>query len=523
MEPYKGGRDSTRLSLAMDLFILACILISCAAVPLEYIFPEHLTFFTYTEFVFAAIFIVEYVLRWYSSANRLIYPFTLYALIDLIAIVPSLLMLCEEMLLLRAFRGMRLLRLVRLLRLLRLLKFLRYGFLIYRGMISFRIWFSVLNYQYRLRQLGRLFFYGVLIWIIGAHLLFFTESLITEEAGPFSDYGKSYWNILIVLISGIEDKEPISTLGRVEVTIFLIAGIIVVGMLTAEIVSILVRKVHRAGKIAIKPPEGVMKHHIVILGENSNLDNVIRQVNAALDGKYFFLIISPIAEELKIPDPVIYKKVFAISGDPVKEEVLTRADIDHALRVVLLSMRDPSQSTVSIDNRTLMIALAVASRKRGIPMTVELLSGESLHYAKNLAGADFILSRHYIERLASQAVLHPGVTEIYNELMTFTGDSCEFYTVPVPSHLVGKTFKEAQLYFLDHDEEAIVVIGVDFSSPEEPNTRFWINPINCQDQLPPSEIILDAKDHLIIIAYELPSFAAMAEEDLWSGKRLSRS
>ncbi len=41
MEPYAGRPDSTRLSLAVDLVVLACILVSCALVGVEHLYPEH--------------------------------------------------------------------------------------------------------------------------------------------------------------------------------------------------------------------------------------------------------------------------------------------------------------------------------------------------------------------------------------------------------------------------------------------------------------------------------------------------
>ena len=50
-------------------------------------------------------------------------------------------------------------------------------------------------------------------------------------------------------MSGIEDKEPISLLGRIEVTAMMVVGIVIVGMLTGEIVAILVKKAQRVGKV----------------------------------------------------------------------------------------------------------------------------------------------------------------------------------------------------------------------------------------------------------------------------------
>ncbi len=518
MDPYQGGSDATWLSLFTDVFILFCILISCALIPLEYLYPAYETLLMRMEFFFVTIFSIEYLLRWYASPSRRKYPFTFYAVIDLAAILPSLLMLSSKFLLLRAIRGIRLLR---LLRLMRLIQFFHYRFAIYRGYIQFRTSFDTFADRYRLRQLSQLFFWALIAWIAGSNILYVTESFIVQNQGPFSGYWISYWNIIIVLISGIEDKEPLSLIGKIEITLFLITGIIVVGMLTGEIVSILVRRMQRLGKVSVKPPGSSPIEHILILGSNAHLDNIVCQLYSALKGRYFFLLVSPDAEELKVTDKSIYKRVMAYSGNPIQHNVLEDVNVDQALRVIVLSSED-GLSPQSRDNQALMTTLAVTSRKKGIPMVVELKTLDSLTYVQELEGIDFVVSRHYVERLACQAVLNPGVTAIYDELMNFTEYDSEFYTIPVPEDLIGQTFKDAQLFFLDNDPETVTPVGIDRSPHELPNTHFWINPIDGTNGFRDESSVLNSEDRLIVIAYERPSFATIEREKLWSGKVLFR-
>ncbi len=515
MDPFEGGPESTWLSLIVDLFILFCIVASCAIILLEFLYPDRADLLLRCEYGFVSIFVVEYFLRWYSAPNRRMYPFEFYALIDLAAILPTLLTLNGQLMLLRMLRGFRLLRL------LRLIEFFRYRFLIYRSINLFCTWFGSFNYQYRLQQLRNLFLWVTLAWILGANLLYFTELLNGIEDGPYSLYWQTYWHIIIVLISGIEDKEPVSLLGRVEVTLLLIVGIIIVGMLTAEIVSILVKRIQRIGMVAVKPPNARLSNHIVILGTNSHLDHILHQLYAALKGKYYFLIVSPDAENHKISDPLIYKRVLARSGDPVQMKILDESDVDSALRVAVLAA-DENLPPQSIDNKTLMITLAVACRRKGIPMVVELKTRESMSYAKQLPGIDFVVGGRYVEYLACQAVLNPGVTEIYYELMNFIREDNELYTIPLPSHLVGKSFQDAQLHFLDYDQESIVLIGVDRSPPDAPHTRFWINSGVTQKGLSNTNLILNAGDNLIVMAYERPFHPAFEKEEIWSGKIIYR-
>lgn len=523
MEPYKGGANATSASLVMDIFIIMSILFSCALIPLSFIYPEYEPLFWKMEIGFTLIFCMEYLLRWYSAPSRLRYPFDKFAIIDLLAILPTLLTIYAEMLMLRIVRGVRLLRLLRLLRLIRLLKFFRYGFLIYRGVVSSTIWFSTFREKYRVSALERLFVLTLSFWIIGSNLLYFTESSISKGSGPFSDYWSSYWHTIIVLISGIEDKEPLSILGRIEVTVLLIAGICIVGMLTGEIVSMLVKRIQRAGMINLKPPKSKLKQHIVIFGNNIHLDNVVRQINAAVRGRHYILLVSKKAHVLKVTDPKIYKNVLALQGDPLQRNVLEKACLDKALRVVVLTDKAYTGEPVERDRQTLMEALAAYGHNRNIPMIVELKAEESLRYARILDEVEFMVSRYYGEKLAAQAVINPGVTEVYNSLMNFTDDSNEFYTIPAPPELVGKSFKQAQHYFLDIDDESLTLIGIDRSPEKHPNTEFVLCPVSPKTGITPTELVIGRDDHLILIAFERLSFGEINKEDLWSGRILARS
>jgi len=495
LDPYE---DENRivpqaLSIQVDVFIMGCILCSCLLIPLEYYLPEYESVYWKCELAFTSLFALEYVTRWYCASDRSKYPFTRYAIIDLVAILPAVLMISSKFMVFRLARG------IRFLRLLRLLKIFRYNVLIHQSINNLRIWFASFREQYRLHQLGNLFRLYFVAWIIGANLLYFTESHFASSLSPYAGYFKSYWNIIIVLISGIEDKEPLSVAGRVEVTVLLIAGICVVGMITGEIVSILVRKIERKGKVTIKPALTALSKHIVIFGNNTHLDYILHQIHAAFNGLYYILIVSPDAEQLKITDPEVYKKVMALQGDYRSPEVLKCACLDTAYRAIVLSEEMQGASTVRRDKHTLMHTLAVVSKNTSLPVTVQLNDKSTLKYTAPLASAEFIVSRNYLETLLSQAVLNPGITNIYRSLMTFSQDSNEFYKIPINGDADFKTFKDAQRYFLNSDIE-IVPIGIyqsSVSSSKGLDHTCCLNPVSKKTRLARG-------DSLAVIAYQDP-------------------
>lgn len=122
----------------------------------------------------------------------------------------------------------------------------------------------------------------------------------------------------------------------------------------------------------------------------------------------------------------------------------------------------------------------------------------------------------------SQAVLNAGVTEIYDELMTFSAHTNELYRVSIPKDLVGKTFREAQEYFLDHDDEAVLPVGIDPDGQTRAYSDFRLCVGDETGTTPLADHVLSTNDRLIVCAFERPSFDARNPEDAWQGDELPR-
>ncbi|MGM0418912.1 MAG: TrkA-related ion transporter [Thermodesulfobacteriota bacterium] len=475
---------------AAEKFIFACIIISCIIIPLDYLIPEYRSFWIGCEVFFAVIFTFEYLIRWYFSENKIKYPLTFFAVIDLLAILPSLLLLSNNFMLLRLFR---------IARFLRLLKLIRYNQYLYNSFNNIRNWFSGFRDEYQLDNLFNLFVLCILALVVGANLVYFTETEFASGTTPYTDYWKSYWHMVIVLISGIEDKEPASLLGKIEVTILLIAGVCVVGMITAEMVSILVRKFNRKGKAALKPVNLRMENHIVILGYNSHLDYIIRQIYTAFNGRYYILCVFKEADEFMVSVPHIYKKVLVLKGRPIHPDVLKYADITTARSIIALS----EETDLVSDNKTLMKAIAVNSVNPDVPVTIQLQKPESIKYKNVIKNADFVVSSSYMEKLISQGILNPGVTEIYRSIMTFSSDSSEFYTIEISSQFNPETFNQAQKYFLENNE-SVIPVGVYRYCSDTKKYKCSINPLAFKNNCTDGDFVLNPGDFLMVIAYSMP-------------------
>ena len=226
-EIIEHGHRGDTVSIAYDILML--IAISASIIPL--MFVEDTRFFRIIEQITVSLFIVDYLLRWFTADYRLnhkkwaffIYPFTGWALIDLLSILPGLNILGK---------GFKIFRITRLLRILRLFKFVRYSDKI-----------QILGRVIRKEK-------GVLMTVLGiavfyvfltALIMFNTEPHINPVTGTatFEDFFDAlYWATVTLTTVGYGDMIPVTDIGRFISMLSSLFGVAIIalpsGVITAS-------------------------------------------------------------------------------------------------------------------------------------------------------------------------------------------------------------------------------------------------------------------------------------------------
>ncbi|MBR2672167.1 MAG: ion transporter [Oscillospiraceae bacterium] len=235
-EIIEVSKDGDKLSLYYDTFMLFTIIISI--VPLA--FKDTNTVFQIIDIVTVSIFILDYLARFITADLKLdkgarsflIYPFTIWAIIDLISILPSLSALgsgFKLFKLFRIFRTLRVFRTARVFRTLRVAKAMRYS-------KSFTIIAKVIkNSKEALVAVITLAFGYILV---SALIIFNVEP---DSFNTFFD--AIYWATVSLTTVGYGDIYPVSTAGRIITMISSLFGIAIValpaGIITAGYMSAL--------------------------------------------------------------------------------------------------------------------------------------------------------------------------------------------------------------------------------------------------------------------------------------------
>jgi len=211
IEPSDGG---DRLSKGYDVCMMVTIVISL--VPLAFKGTNML--FLWIDYISAAIFIVDYVLRIMTADLKLekgrksfvLYPLTPMAVIDLISILPSLVMLND------GFRLLRLFRLLRTLKVLRALKILRYS----------RSYYVIINvFKKQKKVLGAVAAMAVAYILVSALIVF------NAEPQSFNTFFEAvYWATISLTTVGYGDIYPVTTIGRVITMLSSIFGVAIIAL-----------------------------------------------------------------------------------------------------------------------------------------------------------------------------------------------------------------------------------------------------------------------------------------------------
>lgn len=208
-----------------DTWLFVIILASLAVVLVDSVEDYRQRFgtvLTLLEWGFTLIFAVEYLTRLYCSPKRLGYAFSFFGLIDLLAVLPSLLALFFP-----ASQYLMVVRILRLLRIFRVLKLRQY-------LIQANFLLTALRNS---RQKITVFFVSIasLVVVFGAVMY-----VIEGPGNGFTSIPKSiYWAIVTLTTVGFGDITPKTPLGQAVASLVMITGYAVIavptGIFTAEL------------------------------------------------------------------------------------------------------------------------------------------------------------------------------------------------------------------------------------------------------------------------------------------------
>ena len=217
-------KHDTKKGRLFDVVLLWLILINVLIVIIEsipQIQKDYFKYFYFFEWVFTIIFTVEYALRVWSSLNYQKYIFSMWGIIDLLAILPNYLALF--------LMGTHYLILIRILRLLRVFRVLR--------LVQFNreAQYMLQSIQKSAYKIGVFLTTVVFITAILGTIMYVIEG---SENGFTSIPIGIYWAIVTLTTVGFGDIVPQTVLGKILASAAMILGYAIIavptGIITVE-------------------------------------------------------------------------------------------------------------------------------------------------------------------------------------------------------------------------------------------------------------------------------------------------
>lgn len=295
-------------------------------------------------------------------------------------------------------------------------------------------------------------------WQVGAIALYYAERRVNPDFATWLD---SLWGVWVVLFSGLATS-PMTTAGRLVMSVLLLLGTGLAGLFTASLASLLIERYLRRRDVSNFEMEG----HLVVCNWAPRGLELIRQVHSRIiQERRPVVIIHDDPEDIQLPregeDPA-FSDVYIVHGDPTDDLILRRAKVPTAHSVVVLT--DEREGKFA-DGKSILCCISIRDLCRGGSqpnISAECReASHRLHLKK--AGADEIVSSEDLGlRLLARSALFHGMTRVYHELLTVGRDANEMFLFPAPEDLLGKDFVELSGLFARHrgDRKACLLIGI---------------------------------------------------------------
>lgn len=277
-ELLEPGEENDYNSKKVDIFLLVLISLNILSVILETVdslFNQYKVIFQYFEFFSVLVFTIEYIARLWSCITekldnetdlkrRIKYFFSFSAIIDLIAILPSIIALIYPSIDLRFIRALRIIR---------LLKFSRYSSSI-NNLLSV-IW----NQR---RSFGAAYFILFIALIISSSGMYLVEKDVQPE--KFGSIPHAMWWAIVTLTSvGYGDVTPITSMGKIFGSVIIILGILTVALPSGILAAAFTDFTRKSQKKYEDKLKGMLSDNFIDEDERKELIKLSEKLNLSED------------------------------------------------------------------------------------------------------------------------------------------------------------------------------------------------------------------------------------------------
>lgn len=273
--------------------------------------------------------------------------------------------------------------------------------------------------------------------------------LVVPQGGEFDDAGSAIWWAFLRLTDPGYLGDDVGTWQRVVSTLLTISGYVVfMGTLVAILTRWLIAKMQDLER-GLTPV--TLKNHVVVLGWTSQTLPLLSELLSSSGRMRRFLekhdtqklnlvVLSEEASAEQVhelrAEPGIgrrFRQIILRSGSAIQPDALHRVACLDAAAVIVPSAAHEAGSLVTSDVETVKALLSISAQARALNAPLPFVVAEIQDVRKHAVieraypgAVEVVAGDATISRLMVQNILHPGLSEIYNELLT-AGSGNEIY------------------------------------------------------------------------------------------------
>ncbi len=264
-----------------------------------------------------------------------------------------------------------------------------------------------------------------------------------------------WWGIVTLTTVGYGDVVPQTPVGRVLAIGLMLIGFVSLSLVTATVASVFIERKFRQerGLEAVK-----VAQHILILGWPEDAESLVDQLLKRLPPVIPVVLINKVPPEQMeaVKERYPRQAVSYLRGDYSREEILQKANIQGAIKAIILADRQPGETAAQVDQRTLFTALTLKALHSKIRIMAELLRPENRAYLERAGAEEVLIRGQYDSSLLAGAIASPAVFRVFTSLLV--GDGQGLWDVEIPSRFQGRPLGEFAAYLQEQHQG--ILIGI---------------------------------------------------------------
>ncbi len=319
--------------------------------------------------------------------------------------------------------------------------------------------------------------------------------MLLWSEGGFADPATAweiFTNVLITLVGEYPDK-PKTILGQIFQLLLLLFGTFTFGALVGKFSSFFVTQA-----LLKEKKMQIFNNHIIVCNWNEKAPVVIQQLLQGDQKQPRDIVVISASEIPRKAEFESQVHVHFFQADPTHHATLEKFFAPQAKAIILLADED----TQGPDEKNALIALAIKHLEhrpqshQNIHVVAELVRLERYRHLKEAGVDEMVSAREYSSGIIAQSALFKNMSVVYQQLLTYTEDTNEFYFIEPGNYPVswqGLSFGELtqQVTRFAQPEQPLILVGI-----RRGNGDILLNPKRSQFQH------LAPDDTLIIMAFQ---------------------